>query len=98
MSNSNNIFTKFKELPVDGMTKTLFVAITLCLVCSMVVSFAAVNLKEVQEVNKAVDKQKNILQVAGLYYKGIDVKKSFSSIVVAAKFFLSISIFPMRIR
>ena len=42
----------------------------------MVVSFAAVNLKEVQEVNKAVDKQKNILQVAGIYYDGIDVEKS----------------------
>jgi len=79
MSKPNNIFTKFKDLPVDGMTKTLFVAITLCLVCSMVVSFAAVNLKDVQEVNKAVDKQKNILQVAGLYYEGIDVEKSFSS-------------------
>ena len=79
MSNSNNILTKFKNMPVDGMTKTLFVAITLCLACSMVVSFAAVNLKEVQEVNKAVDKQKNILQVAGLYYEGIDVEKSFSS-------------------
>ena len=78
MSKLNNILTKFKKMPVDGMTKTLFVAITLCLVCSMVVSFAAVNLKEVQEVNKAVDKQKNILQVAGLYYDGIDVKKSFS--------------------
>ena len=79
MSKLNNILTKFKNMPVDGMTKTLFVAITLCLVCSMVVSFAAVNLKEVQEVNKAIDKQKNILQVAGLYYEGIDVEKSFSS-------------------
>ena len=79
MSKLNNILTKFKNMPVDGMTKTLFIAITLCLVCSMVVSFAAVNLKEVQEVNKAIDKQKNILQVAGLYYEGIDVEKSFSS-------------------
>ena len=79
MSKPSNIFTKFKDLPVDGMTKTLIVAITLCLVCSMVVSFAAVNLKEVQEVNKAIDKQKNILQVAGLYYEGINVEKSFSS-------------------
>ena len=79
MSNSNNIFTKFKELPVDGMTKTIVVAVSLCLVCSMVVSFAAVNLKNIQETNKAVDKQKNILQVAGVYYEGIDVKKTFLS-------------------
>ena len=75
MSNSNNIFTKFKELPVDGMTKTIVVAVSLCLVCSMVVSFAAVNLKNIQETNKAIDKQKNILQVAGVYYEGIDVIK-----------------------
>ena len=79
MSNSNNIFTKFRELPVDGMTKTIIVAVSLCLVCSMVVSFAAVNLKNIQEINKAVDKQKNILQVAGVYYEGIDVKKTFLS-------------------
>ena len=79
MSKLNNILTKFKKMPVDGMTKTLFVAITLCLVCSMVVSFAAVNLKSIQEVNKAIDKQKNILQVAGVYHEGIDVNKTFSS-------------------
>ena len=52
MSNSNNIFTKFKELPVDGMTKTIVVAVSLCLVCSMVVSFAAVNLKNIQETKQ----------------------------------------------
>ena len=40
---------------------------------------SAVNLKEIQNVNKALDKQKNILQVAGVYYDGIDVQKTFSS-------------------
>jgi Na+-transporting NADH:ubiquinone oxidoreductase subunit C len=45
----------------------------------MLVSFAAVNLKSFQLVNKVRDKQKNILQVAGLYYKGMDVEQSFSS-------------------
>ena len=79
MSESNNIFTKFKNMPVDGIVKTVIVATTLCFVCSMVVSFAAVNLKSIQEVNKAIDKQKNILQVAGVYHEGIDVNKTFSS-------------------
>ena len=79
MSESNNIFTKFKNMPVDGIVKTVIVATALCFVCSMVVSFAAVNLKSIQEVNKAIDKQKNILQVAGVYYEGIDVNKTFSS-------------------
>ena len=79
MSESNNIFTKFKNMPVDGIIKTVIVATALCFVCSMVVSFAAVNLKSIQEVNKAIDKQKNILQVAGVYHEGIDVNKTFSS-------------------
>ena len=79
MSDSNNIFTKFKNMPVDGIVKTVIVATALCFVCSMVVSFAAVNLKSIQEVNKAIDKQKNILQVAGVYHEGIDVNKIFSS-------------------
>jgi Na+-transporting NADH:ubiquinone oxidoreductase subunit C len=79
VSDSNNIFTKFKNMPVDGIVKTVIVATALCFVCSMVVSFAAVNLKSIQEVNKAIDKQKNILQVAGVYHDGIDVNKTFSS-------------------
>ena len=79
MSDSNNIFTKFKNMPVDGIVKTVIVGTALCFVCSMVVSFAAVNLKSIQEVNKAIDKQKNILQVAGVYHEGIDVNKTFSS-------------------
>jgi Na+-transporting NADH:ubiquinone oxidoreductase subunit C len=79
VSESNNIFTKFKNMPVDGIVKTVIVATALCFVCSMVVSFAAVNLKSIQEVNKAIDKQKNILQVAGVYHEGIDVNKTFSS-------------------
>ena len=66
-------------MPVDGIIKTVIVATALCFVCSMVVSFAAVNLKSIQEVNKAIDKQKNILQVAGVYHEGIDVNKTFSS-------------------
>ena len=79
MSDSNNILSKFKNMPVDGIVKTVIVATALCFVCSMVVSFAAVNLKSIQEVNKAIDKQKNILQVAGVYHEGIDVNKTFSS-------------------
>ena len=79
MSNSNNIFVKFRNMPVDGMAKTIIVATTLCFICSMVVSFAAVNLKSFQLANKVRDKQKNILQVAGLYYEGINVEQSFAS-------------------
>ena len=75
-----NIFTRFNKMSIDSIPKTVLVAIVLCLFCSMVVSFAAVNLKSFQLVNKTRDKQINILQVAGIYYKGIDVEESFASI------------------
>ena len=81
MSNSNtkNFFSKFKNMPVDSIPKTILVAIGLCLFCSMIVSFAAVNLKSIQDVNKIRDKQKNILQVAGVYYDGINIEETFLS-------------------
>lgn len=50
----------------DSIKKTLFVAIGLCLVCSLVVSVAAVSLKPMQDRNKVIDKQGNILGVVGL--------------------------------
>ena len=71
------IFKSFKNLPIDSIPKTVLVAVVLCLFCSMVVSFAAVNLKSFQLANKVRDKQKNILQVAGLYYEGINIEQSF---------------------
>ncbi len=50
----------------DSIKKTLIVVISLCLVCSLVVSIAAVGLKPIQQKNKALDKQRNILEAAGL--------------------------------
>ena len=75
-----SIFRRFKELPVESAPKTILVAVSLCLFCSMMVAFAAVNLRPMQAYNKALDKQVNILQVAGLYEEGIDVAKVFNSI------------------
>lgn len=74
-----SLLENFKKLPIDSTPKTIFVAVVLCLFCSMVVSFTAVNLKSFQLANKARDKQINILQVAGLYYEGINVEQSFKS-------------------
>lgn len=71
-------FARFKALPVDSTPKTLFVAITLCLFCSMIVAAAAVALRPTQEANKLRDKQVNILQVAGLYEDGINVTEAFA--------------------
>jgi Na+-transporting NADH:ubiquinone oxidoreductase subunit C len=70
---------KFLALSPDSVPKTIFVAVTLCLVASMIVSYVAVSLRPLQEANKQIDKQVNILQVAGLYEPGVDVADAFSS-------------------
>lgn len=50
----------------DSMRKTLLVVFLLCLVCSVVVAGSAVSLREQQQVQVLLDKQRNILDVAGL--------------------------------
>lgn len=67
----------------DSTSKTLIVAVVLCLVCSIVVSSAAVILKPLQLENKGIDKQKNILQVANLLTEDADVKALFDKYVEA---------------
>lgn len=54
----------------DSIKKTLFVVIALSLVCSIIVSAAAVGLRDKQKENAALDKQSKILQVAGIEAKG----------------------------
>ena len=50
----------------DTIKKTLIVAVTLCLICSALISFSAVELRDLQEANKTLDKQSKILSAAGL--------------------------------
>jgi Na+-transporting NADH:ubiquinone oxidoreductase subunit C len=50
----------------DSIANTFFVALSLCLVCSAIVSLAAIGLKKTQEENKALDRKKNVLIAAGL--------------------------------
>lgn len=52
--------------PKDSIANTFLVSIVLCVVCSLVVSGAAVALKPMQERNKTLDRQRNILSAAGL--------------------------------
>ena len=70
---------RFLAAPPDSVGKTIFVAVALCLVASMVVSAAAVALRPLQEVNALKDKQINILQVAGIYDPEVDVVEAFQS-------------------
>ena len=44
--------------PKDSIANTLIVSLTLCIVCSLLVSGAAVALKPRQEKNKALDEAK----------------------------------------
>ena len=55
----------------DSISKTLLVVLVLCLVCSIVVAGSAVGLKPLQQEQRALDKQRNILAVAGLMQKGM---------------------------
>jgi len=64
----------------DSTGKVLTVAFVLCVVCSILVSAAAVGLNERQERNKAEEKKKNILQAAGLYEAGVPIEEQFSKI------------------
>lgn len=66
----------------DSTRKVLSVAFLLCVVCSVLVSAAAVVLSDRQERNKVEEKNKNILQSAGLYETGISVEDQFSKIEI----------------
>lgn len=74
------LFNKYLEMPNDSKPKTLFVAISLCLVCSILVSAAAVALRPKQEANKVLDKRKNILQIGGLMQAGKSVNELFEGV------------------
>lgn len=50
----------------DGLGQILIVSVALCLVCSIIVSAAAVALKPQQQANRALDQKQNILRAAGL--------------------------------
>jgi Na+-transporting NADH:ubiquinone oxidoreductase subunit C len=64
----------------DTIKKTLIVAISLCLVCSALISFSAVELRDLQEANKTLDKQSKILSAAGLLKEGSLISELFESI------------------
>ena len=64
----------------DSISNTLIVAVGLSLVCSIIVSGAAIILKPVQEKNEEAFRQQIILDVAGLMQPGGDIAELFGSI------------------
>jgi Na+-transporting NADH:ubiquinone oxidoreductase subunit C len=64
----------------ESLKSVLTVALGLCIVCSVIVSSAAVVLKPQQEANKARDLKRNILMAGGLYDPELTVEEQFESI------------------
>ena len=64
----------------DSIQKTFLVAFLLCIVCSVVVSMAAVQLRPAQEKNEELYFKRNILQAAGLMEEGKSVEALFEKI------------------
>jgi Na+-transporting NADH:ubiquinone oxidoreductase subunit C len=64
----------------DSVGHVLTVAFVLCVVCSILVSAAAVGLHSRQERNKLEEKRKNILQAAGIYDAALPIEDQFSTI------------------
>lgn len=86
----NGQYQKFKAyadkvlaLGNDSLEKTIAIAVSLCLVCAVLVSFSAVALKPFQVHNKELDMKKNILDVAGLLQEGSDIDSAFSEKIEA---------------
>ena len=57
----------------EGLGNVLLVAVSVCLVCSIVVSSAAVILKPQQQINRELDRKQNILRAAGMLPAGSSV-------------------------
>lgn len=64
----------------ESIQNVLVVAVGLSLVCSVLVSAAAVILRPLQEQNETLNRKKNVLLVAGLLEPGIDVEQTFEKI------------------
>lgn len=68
---------------VNSVKNTIKVALGLCVVCSIVISSAAVMLKPMQTANQILDRNKNILTAAGLFdpqmHTNADVESMFQA-------------------
>jgi Na+-transporting NADH:ubiquinone oxidoreductase subunit C len=75
-----SVLSRYLDMPNDSTQKTLFIALSLCLACSIVVSTAAVVLKPKQVANRVLDRKQNIISVAGLQEQGKSVDELFEQV------------------
>ena len=67
-------------MPRETVGRTFLVALSVCVVFSVLVSTAAVTLRPIQEINKLLDKKKNILLAAGLMEEGKSIDDLFAAV------------------
>lgn len=70
-------------MSTDSTRKTIMVALGVCLVCSVLVSSAAVGLKSIQDKNRELDKLKNILSAGNIPVEKADVRRLFNEKIEA---------------
>lgn len=68
----------------DSTSKTIIVALVLCIVCSIFVAGAAVSLRPKQAENKDLDRKTNILAAAGLLKEGVSIEDQFANVITRA--------------
>ena len=66
--------------PKDSVSRTVIVALVLCVVCSVIVSAAAVMLRGKQQENAVNEKKMNILAAAGIEVVNGDLETAFATI------------------
>jgi Na+-transporting NADH:ubiquinone oxidoreductase subunit NqrC len=62
------------EVADDSVKKTISVALGVCIICSILVSSAAVALRGIQIENQRLDRIKNILIAGDLFTEGADIR------------------------
>lgn len=76
-SRGSGLVGRVLEMPNETPQKMLLVTVALCFVCALLVSGTAVTLRPLQEANRALERQRNILQAAGLLEEGKSVQELF---------------------
>ena len=81
-SESRGLLDRLVSLPNDSVAKMVIVTVVLSLVCSVLVSSAAVFLKPMQQRNVELARKSRILEVAGLLEPGTPVDELFRQVDV----------------
>nr|VFK54567.1 MAG: Na+-transporting NADH:ubiquinone oxidoreductase subunit C [Candidatus Kentron sp. TUN]VFK56843.1 MAG: Na+-transporting NADH:ubiquinone oxidoreductase subunit C [Candidatus Kentron sp. TUN]VFK57465.1 MAG: Na+-transporting NADH:ubiquinone oxidoreductase subunit C [Candidatus Kentron sp. TUN] len=79
----SGLLGKLRAMPNESASKMLIVTISLCFVCSIIVSSVAIELRPLQDANKALEKNRVILEAAGLLEenKTDDIQALFDRLV-----------------